>query len=147
MDHSAAAMAKLPAPQQRPPPRSVRNASAVYSKEDEKDAVIEALAQRLAQLEGKLTLVFRVTVPTAGVREASIPTVNTVRASQMIPRPTSYLAAVKSHLSRTEVWSRPTNEKLRAPGYLAALRKHLEMTRSNQGIPPKITKGPLIDTR
>ena len=68
MDHSAAAMAKLPALQPRPPPRSVRNASAVYSKEDEKDAVIEALAQRLSQLEGKLTLMFRVTVPTAGVR-------------------------------------------------------------------------------
>ena len=43
MDHSAAAMAKLPALQPRPPPRSVRNASTVSEKEDEKDAVIAAL--------------------------------------------------------------------------------------------------------
>jgi len=128
MDHSAAAMATLPPPgQPRPPPKSARNASAVSAIEDEKDAIIAALAQRLEQLEGKLTLMFRVPVPTAGVRAA------------LIPRPTSYLAAVKSHLSRTEVWSRPTNEKLRAPGYLAALRKDLEMVRINQGIPPKIT--------
>ena len=35
---------------------------------------------------------------------------------------------------------------MRAPGYLAALRKDLEMVRINQGIPPKITKGPLIDS-
>ena len=94
----------------------------VNLKEDEKDALIEALAQRLALLEGKLALMFRVTDPSAGVRAASI------------PRPTSYLAAVKSHLSRTEVWSRPTNENMRAPGYLAALRRDLEMVRINQGI-------------
>ena len=94
-------MAKLPAPQPRPPAKSVRNASAVNPKEDEhaaQNAALEALterfAQRLALLEGKLALMFRVTVPSAGVRAASIPTVNTIRASQMIPRPTSYLAAV-----------------------------------------------------
>ena len=96
MDHSAVAMAKLPAPQQRPPPKSVRNASAVNPKEDEyaeKKAALEAMTERFAQslalLEGKLALMFRVTVPSAGVGAASI------------PRPTSYLAAVKSHLSRT----------------------------------------------
>ena len=129
MDHSAVAMAKIPAPQPRPPPKSVRNASAVNPKEDEHaaqnaaiEAITERFAQRLALLEGKLALMFRVTVPSAGVRAASI------------PRPTSYLAAVKSHLSRTEVWSRPTNDKMRAPGYLAALRKDLEMVRINQGI-------------
>ena len=67
MDHSAAAMATLPPPgPPRPTPRSVRNASAVSAKDDEKDARIEALAQRLALLEGKLTLMFRVTVPTVG---------------------------------------------------------------------------------
>ena len=129
MDHSAVAMAKIPAPQPRPPPKSVRNASAVNPKEDENaaqnaaiEAITERFAQRLALLEGKLALMFRVTVPSAGVRAASI------------PRPTSYLAAVKSHLSRTEVWSRPTNDKMRAPGYLAALRKDLEMVRINQGM-------------
>ena len=94
-EHSAAAIATLPPPcPPRPTPRSVCSASAMSPKDDEEDAPIEALAQRLALLEGKLTLMFRVTVPTAGVREASIPTVNTVRASQMIPRPTSHLAAV-----------------------------------------------------
>ena len=89
MDHSAVAMAKLPAPQPRPPPKSVRNASAVNPKEDEHaaqnaalEAITERFAQRLALLEGKLALMFRVTVPSAGVRAASI------------PRPTSYLAAV-----------------------------------------------------
>ena len=100
----------------------------ILTKEDENaaqnaaiEAITERFAQRLALLEGKLALMFRVTVPSAGVRAASI------------PRPTSYLAAVKSHLSRTEVWSRPTNDKMRAPGYLAALRKDLEMVRINQG--------------
>ena len=116
MDHSAAAMASLPPPR---PPRSVRNASAVSAKDDDKDALINALTQRLEQLEGKLSLMFRDIVPTDGVRAASI--------APVIQRPTSYLAAVKSHLPRTEVWSRPTKEKPRAPGYLAALQKNLEM--------------------
>ena len=56
MDHSAAAMATLPTPgPPRPTPKSVRNASA---KEDEKDALTAAMAQRLDQLEGKITLTF-----------------------------------------------------------------------------------------
>jgi len=53
MDHSAAAMATLPPPgQPRPTPRSVRNASVVSAKDSEKDAMIEAMLQRLALLEG-----------------------------------------------------------------------------------------------
>jgi hypothetical protein len=124
MDHSAATMATLPPPgQPRPTPRSVRHASVVSTKNDEKDAPITVMLQRLALLEGKLPLMFRVTFPTAGVREASIPTVNTVRASQMIPRPTSYLAAVKSHLSRTEVCmveaTERQTESTRIPGSAA----------------------------
>ena len=46
MDHSAAAMATLPTPG-RPTPRSVRNASVVSTKNDEKDKLIEAMLQRL----------------------------------------------------------------------------------------------------
>ena len=66
MDHSAAAMATLPTPgPPRSTPKSVRNASA---KEDEKDALIAAMEQRLEQLEGKLTLMFRDRVATVGVR-------------------------------------------------------------------------------
>ena len=73
MDHSAEAMATLPPPgPPRSTPRSVRSASAVSAKEDEKDVLIAALAQRLEQLEGKLTLMFRDIVPTAGVRTGSI---------------------------------------------------------------------------
>ena len=44
MDHSAAAMATLPPPgQPRPTPRSVRNASVVSTKDDEKDALTAAM--------------------------------------------------------------------------------------------------------
>ena len=144
MDHSPAAMAKIPVVPRRPP-HSARNAKARADKEEmDKDEMIAVMFERLEQLEGKLTLMFRARVQNAGVRAALLQPLNTVRAST--PRPTSYLAAVKSHLSRTEVWSRPTMEKIRAPTYLAALRKSLEMTRSNQGIPPKTHKGPLIDS-
>jgi hypothetical protein len=85
LDHSAAAMATLPTPG-RPTSRSVRNTSVVSTKneEKEKDRLIEAMLQRLEILEGKLPLMFRVTFPTAGVRESSIQTVNTVRATQFI---------------------------------------------------------------
>ena len=57
----------------------------------EKDAIIAAMAQRLDQLEGKITLMFRDRViTTAGVRAASIEQVNTIReAPTVIPRPTS----------------------------------------------------------
>ena len=48
MDHSAAAMATLPPPgPPRSTPRSVRNASAVSEKEDEKRALIATLAQHI----------------------------------------------------------------------------------------------------
>ena len=86
-NHSAVAMAKLPAVPPRPPPRSVRNATAV-SEKDELISLLLQQEQRMEQLEGKLILLFRSRVQHAGVRAASV--------QPMIPRPTSYLAAAKS---------------------------------------------------
>ena len=112
MDHSPAAMAKIPVVPRRPP-HSARNAKARAAKEEMDNAeMIAAMFERLEQLEGNLTLMFRARVQNAGVRAALLQPLNTVRAST--PRPTSYLAAVKSHLSRTEVWK-------------AVLQKSLEM--------------------
>ena len=131
MDHRPEAMAKLPAVPTRQPPRSVRNAT-VVSERDELIALLLQQTQRMEQLEGRLILLLRNRVQPAGVRDAGV---RTAFVQPMIPRPTSYLAAANSHLSRTEVWSQPhSKDKLRAPAYTAALRKSLEMERSNQGI-------------
>ena len=54
MDHSPAAMAKIPVAPPRPP-HSARDAKAIA----DKDEIIAAMFGRLEQLEGKLTLMYR----------------------------------------------------------------------------------------
>ena len=74
MDHSPAAMAKIPVVPRRPP-HSARNAKARADKEEmDKDEMIAVMFERLEQLEGKLTLMFRARVQNAGVRAALLTT-------------------------------------------------------------------------